>query len=167
VDWQDKMTVKKGNIGEAIVHSYLESLGYIVYKPITDGGHPFDRLAVKDREKIIIAEVKTKAHRNLYPDTGINVKHYNEYKAVSEKYGIRVFLFFVDEMNGKVYGNFLDELEKPQAVTHSGRKLYYPLRQKDIIYFPLKSMIVVGHLTEQQIKILREYSTRNYEYWEQ
>ena len=86
---------------------------------------------------------------------------------MSKNYGIRVFLFFVDEMNGKVYGNFLDELEKPQAVTHSGRKLYYPLRQKDIIYFPLKSMIVVGHLTEKQIKILREYSTRNYEYLEQ
>ena len=71
----------------------MEEKGYVVYKPVTEGAHAFDILAVKDKKTVIIADVKTKARRNYFPDTGINYKHYVEYKAISEKHCLPVFLF--------------------------------------------------------------------------
>ena len=47
MSWQDKIQVKKGNIGEKIVRNYLEKKGFIVYEPKTNGSHPFDKIAIK------------------------------------------------------------------------------------------------------------------------
>jgi len=154
----------KGKIGEDIVRRYLEEKGYVVYKPVTEGAHAFDILAVKDKKTVIMADVKAKARRNYFPDTGINYKHYVEYKAISEKHCLPVFLFFVDEMIGQVYGNMLDELEKPCVVAHNNRIIEYPLMHKGIIYFPLSKMIFLGQLTEYERMQLKGVSQRSYAY---
>ncbi len=104
--WENKDSVKKGNYGENIINTYLEDKGYVVYRPITDGPHCFDHLAIKDKKQVIIAEVKTKAKLNNYDETGFEYKHYLEYKFISGKHNIPVFIFFVDEMLKEVYGNF-------------------------------------------------------------
>ena len=83
----------KGKIGEDIVRRYLEEKGYVVYKPVTEGAHAFDILAVKDKKTVIIADVKTKARRNYFPDTGINYKHYVEYKVILKTLLTSVFIF--------------------------------------------------------------------------
>ena len=69
-------------------------------------------------------------------------RHYGDYTHITEKYGIRVFIAFVDEREKSIYGNFLDELDKP-----SGR---YPLRYPDVVYFPLSSMRVISELSDEQ-----------------
>ena len=166
--WQDRTTVRKGNLGEQIVHTHLENKGYVVYNPNTEGPHAFDKLAIRNKQDIIIAECKTKARRNYYPDTGIDYRHFTEYKYIEERYNIPVYLFFVDEMLKKVYGNELSVLEEPRKVcfVRNGRQRVqqYPLTQNGIIYFPITVMEDIAPLTETDCSKLTTVSTRRYEY---
>lgn len=161
--WNSKTTVKKGTVGEQIVRQYLSKLGFISYAPETEGAHPFDKLvASRDKTTIMIAECKTKARRDYYPDTGIDLRHYNDYKTVSYNHNLRVFIFFVDEKLKSVYGNYLDELEVPRQVKlNSGKIIDYPLIQQPIIYFPIEAMKTIGSLSEEQARTLETLSTRN------
>jgi len=161
MDWKDKIQVKKGNFGEKIINDYLEKKGFIVYVPITEKAHAFDRLAVKDKKIFIIAEIKTKAKLNYYNATGFDIKHYKEYKLLSVKYNIPVFVFFIDEMIGKIYGNWLNELEKQIE-----DDLNYPdfTKIKGVVLFSLSTMKTIAELTQEQIEKLKEYSSRNYNY---
>ena len=159
MNWNDKKEVKKGNIGEQIVNNYLEKEGFVIYKPITDSAHSFDRLAIKDKKQLIIAEIKTKARRNKFKDTGFNLSHFNEYKKISEKHNLPVYIFFVDEMLGEVYGNWLSILEEPYE-----KILKYPYIHNDIIYFHLNKMKQICNLTETEIIELKKYSQRSYKY---
>ncbi|KKK51699.1 hypothetical protein LCGC14_3112330, partial [marine sediment metagenome] len=134
MNWQDKKTVKLGNAGERIVHKYLENKGFVVYEPVTDKAHPCDRfVASPDKEKVFLVEIKTKPARVHYPDTGFDKRHYDEYMAMSKRYRMRVFMAFVDSDKGKIYGNWLGDLNIARVV--KGRR--YPLVQWGIIYFLL------------------------------
>lgn len=157
LDWDNKLSVIKGNFAEEIVRNYLESKGFVVYEPITNGAHCFDKLAVKDKEQFIIAECKAKAKRTYYNDTGINIRSYYEYKKVMGKHKIPVFIFFIDEYLAEIYGNFLSELEKEDD--------NYPIYQNGIIYFPMYRMRRnIAGLTPEQCAYLKEHSNRSYEY---
>jgi len=155
--WNSKKQVKKGNIGEQIDKAYLENNGLIVYKPLTDGSHPFDNLCANDRE-IFIVEVKTKEARAYYPDTGINIQHFNRYMEVKKKHNIKIYLFFVDAANAKIYGEELDNLIKPVKVKGN----QYPLNQNEIIYFPLENMKIIAELSQAQCNLIKVYNTKNY-----
>lgn len=158
---------KKGSFGEQAVREFLESKGYIVYRPATtDKPHAFDMLAVRDKKEIIIAEVKTKPHRNYYLDTGIDLRHYNEYKNISEKYKFDIFLFFVDEMEEKIYGNFLSELKKTTQIFYKNKNriIIYPLIEKGICYFPLRNMLFIAKLDKNKADTIKQFSRRKYDY---
>ena len=155
--WQNKASVRKGNFAENIVRAYLQDCGYIVYEPVTDGAHGFDKLAVKDKRHFIIAECKAKAKRTKYDDTGIDIRHHEEYKRAMRKHHIPVFIFFVDEWLAEIYGNFLSELEEDDPP--------YPMKQNGIIYFPMRAMKRnIAKLTPEQVEFLKQNSRRNYEY---
>lgn len=159
MNWHDRTTTKKGDIGERIVREFLVSKGYVPYVPIADIAHPFDNLcASPDKKKIFIVEVKTKEARKYYPDTGINIRNYDEYAFIRKKYGIEVFIYFVDATNKKVYGNRLSVLEEKTTV---GNK-EYPKREPPIIYFPLCNMQTISELTDEQCTEIRKYTTKNY-----
>jgi len=168
MNWNDKTTVKKGNIGEQIVNDYLASKGLIVYEPITNRAHGFDRLVSKGKEKLVIVEIKTKAKRNAYPDTGIDYRHYLEYKAISKKHNLPVWLFFVDEMLGEIYGSTIETLEQPNCYEFNGKTLSYPMvkqhKNSKIIYFYQPQMKTISKLTHEQIQNIKEFSTRSYDY---
>lgn len=155
--WGDRPQVKKGDFAEDIVTKYLENKGFIVYEPVSNGAHGFDKLAVRNKKQFVIAECKAKAKRKYYDDTGIDIRHYKEYKYAQEKHKIPVFIFFIDEHLGEIYGNFLKELEKPYKS--------YPLKQHGIIYFPMDSMRRdISNLTDGEVSFLKKHSTRNYSY---
>lgn len=166
--WKDKKTVKKGDIGEKIVDDYLRKKGLIIYKPISDNAHSFDRLVSQGKNKFVIVEVKTKAKRNAFPDTGIDYRHYKEYKAVSNKHNMPVWLFFVDEMLGEVYGNDLEKLEAKTEIEHNSKKLAYPMvkeyKASTIIYFYQPSMKLISKLTKEDIEEIKKYASRNHVY---
>lgn len=135
--------VTKGRIGERIVDDWLVRKGFVPYRPIEGVAHPFDRLvASRDKRTIRVVEVKSKPRRERYPDTGISVGHFQDYRHIEDTYNVPVFIAFVDERLKKVYGNFLSELCKS-----NGR---YPLVQSGIIYFPLCHMKRLADLTEEQ-----------------
>jgi len=158
---------KKGSFGEQAVREFLESKGYIVYQPATtDKPHAFDMFAVRNKNEIIIAEVKTKPRRNYYLDTGIDLRHYNEYKNITEKYKFDIFLLFVDEMEEKIYGNFLSKLEKTTQIFYENknRTIIYPLIEKDICYFPLQNMLFISKLDKNKADTIKQFSRRKYDY---
>lgn len=163
ISFKDRKTTRKGKVGENIVRQYLEKRGWVIYEPQTDCAHAFDKVAIKDKNKMALLEVKTKARRNFYPDTGIDIRHYMEYKTLSEKYNLPIFLFFVDEMMALIYGNKLSFLEE-RVKTNDG--IEYPLKQKGIIYFPLERMKKIAILDAKTVLSIKKLNTRSYEYLE-
>ncbi len=161
-NWNDKKEVKKGTIGEQIVKDYFASRGYVVYLPATDGSHIFDGLLMRDKKELAVLEIKTKARRNYYADTGINISHYNEYKKISESHNLIVRLFFVDEMIGAIYGGNLDDLEKAKVIKNKP----YPSFEKNIVFFPLCNMKKIRDLTPEESVMIKNHNTRNYKYRE-
>lgn len=165
--WETKL--KKGNIGERLMADYLRDNGFIVYAPDTrsqDVAHPFDRLvASEDKKKLFVAEAKTKALRKHYPDTGIDIRHYNEYKHISDTYNIDILLFFVDEENGVTYGNFLSELEHRVEINVRGFVMKYPWKEiaseRKIIYFPRVNMVEYGKIPPEYIAEINAHTTKN------
>jgi hypothetical protein len=148
-----------------LVDDFLRGKRVIPYRPDYDGAHPFDRLcATADKKTIFVADIKTKARREFYADTGINLSHYGDYKHIEAKYGLRVYLFFVDEKLGEIYGNWLTALEQPIELPHNKRSISYPLKQGGIIYFPLAHMTLISPITLEKAKELMALSTRSYEY---
>ena len=162
--WNDKITVKKGNIGEAIVQKVIEQKGYIVYKAITEKAHAFDFLAVKDKKVFVIAEIKTKARFNKFYATGIDVKHFNEYLYIFEKQDIDVVLFFVDEhpSEERIYCQKLSELIKPKLIDSVEYPNYKIAKGK--VLFSLEDMVTVCRLSKEEVESLKKYSTRSYNY---
>jgi hypothetical protein len=168
MDWQELTTVKKGNVGEELVNRYLIEHGFIPYSPAPVGAHPFDKLcASRDKKTIFVADSKAKPARTWYPDTGIDIRHYNDYMLIHDKYRLDIFLFFVDEDTGTIYGNFLRILDKPREILHKGKTLQYPMEYKGIRYFPLVAMETVGEIPNAELMLLRQFSTRKSCYSEQ
>jgi hypothetical protein len=165
-NWQSLTSVKKGNIAEGIVKQHITNMGYIPYCPSAEGAHPFDLLcASRDKQHIFIADSKAKPRRHAYPDTGIDTRHYYDYLKVSQEHNLRVYLYFVDEEWGKIYGNFLDLLVTPKTIIYQGRVKEYPSietgnNHREIIYFPLINMRILGNLDQDDIGHLKETSTR-------
>jgi len=163
--WQDRTEVKKGDLGEGLVDAYLLKNNIIPYHPVFDGAHPFDRLiATPDKKSLAIVDVKTKARRTYYPDTGIDNRHLKDYLFISNQHNLRVFLFFVDEFEKRIYGNYLDVLMEPRVINHNGKQINYPLNYHEITYFPLESMKNVSSLTDKESSDLKQLSQRSYDY---
>lgn len=164
-NWDSRKQVAKGNFAEDIINEFLEEKGYVIYNPTTNGPHAFDKLAIKNKKEIIIAECKAKAKRNSYDDTGINYKHYLDYTNIQDKHGIPVFIFFIDEMLGKIYGNFIKKLIEYRSIKGKQYPSIEPTKNGiKIIYFPLMNMRDIFSLNCKQIQFLKENSTRNYDY---
>lgn len=154
--FSEQHETRLGDIGELSINKFLTDNKFIIYKPINDAAHLIDGFAIRNMNEIIGFEVKTKPKRIYYNDTGIDIKHYNRYKLVLDKYGIEVFLFFVDGLYKKVYGNYLSVLDKEE----NG----YPLNQKGIRYFDLDKMIIIDTIPDEIADMLIIHSKRNYKY---
>lgn len=171
MNWQDKIEVKKGNLGEDIIDKYIQSLGLIPYFPNHDGAHPFDRLcATQNKRYLCIVDAKAKARRTYYPDTGINLKTYEEYKYLRNKYTIDIWLFFVDEDTKSIYGGKLKELEKEVIISWRNKNIRYPRRERNKrgifeIYFPVDYMKTIHELSDIEVAELKKYSNRSYKYF--
>ena len=172
--FSETIMYKKGIFGEHLFDEYIKSKGTIVsYKPMQEGKHPFDRLmASKDKKRLFVVDVKTVSARKKYPDTGISINHYKEYLYIQKKYGVPVWLVFVDSLNSSVYGNTLKELCKEVTINHNGKTLHYPIVDSGkssfsavggaIIYFPLIHMKEIGEIPKESAEKLEGLSNYGY-----
>ena len=161
--WHDRTEVKKGDLGEQIVAQWLLDRGIVPYHSLADKAHPFDFLcASQDKKTIYIVEVKAKSKRECYEDTGIEYHHYMDYTNIREKYGIQVYLFFVDEKLGEIYGNKLSILEQPKIVNGNSYPWVHKNKYgKTQIYFPLASMQrEIAMLTDENIQGLLDLTSK-------
>tara|TARA_R100000734_G_C3310440_1_gene101220 strand:- start:546 stop:1019 length:474 start_codon:yes stop_codon:yes gene_type:complete len=151
--WQDKTQVKKGDIGEQIVKDFLEDQGYLVYKCATNGSHPFDGMAWKEK-KVFYFDVKTKARMNKCNCTGFDLKHYKTYNKVRKQNDIDFYVYFVDDKNGKVHKADLKKLENIE--------LRYFTRS--IVGWDISDLDFVFNIGADKVNELSAFDTRNYEY---
>jgi len=171
-DWNDRTEVKKGNIGESIVTTYLENKGYVVYEPVTDKAHHFDKVISKDKKFLAIAEVKTYEMLKFKDETGINLKNYKEYLDIKN---LDVFIFFVDsttnrekesfeELHSSIYGNKLIILSEKTLI--KGKEYPYVMRTPNGLkmMFHLSKMKKIGELTKDQCLDIKKYSKLNNKY---
>lgn len=164
ISFEDRTQTKKGALGEEIVDRILREKGFVIYKPEGGQAHAFDRLAIKDKEILLIAEVKSKAKRKYYPDTGFNYKHYLEYKKIMERHNLQVVIFFVDEENKSIYGGKLKTLEQIKSFNVNGKEVTYPKIENGIIYFHIETMTHYASLTGSDALNLTELTTKNIAY---
>jgi len=157
------VAMAKGKFGEFIVRRILEAKGFIVYEPRTVGAHAFDVLAIKDKKRCIAMDVKAKARRNKYADTGINERHYKIYSDFSRTHNMPFWVVFVDEMVGEIYGNTLEALDIPRTIDG----IIYPMiygGDTGTRYWPLAAMIKLHDLTASEKEELSRLSQRSHEY---
>jgi len=154
MEWEEKDQVKKGNIGEAIVQSYLEGRGWTVYTPKTKGAHWFDLLCCKGKEQVIALDVKTKARFNKWNAQGINIRSYNQYLNFLEVSSINFYLIFIDDKTGDVHLADLNEI-KNKGFTPNNDKL---------IAWKLTDMKLLFRIEDKMIEKLSSFDTRNYKF---
>ncbi len=165
-----ELSLAKGEYAESIIKKYFEARGFVIYSTEKkDKAHAFDILATKNKSDFMIVDVKAKARRTRYADTGINLSHFNEYAAVRDKYKMPVWIVFVDEASAAIYGNALSDTGLLKPAVLSGKT--YPLIEntmsgKSIIYFPLANMATIAKLSDEDVLELKKMSakTRNYSY---
>lgn len=159
-----KVALAKGEVGEMVVRSHLERKGWIVYKPHTEGAHAFDILAILNKKSAIAIDVKAKSRMNKYPATGINQKHFEEYKAFSDKHNMPFWVVFVDESQRTVYGNTLSELEIPRMVGGQKYPFLMPTGYSPVRLWPLEAMKHIARLDDAVVLQLADLSQRSYAY---
>lgn len=150
---QNSRNLRKGSFGEQIVAALLRMRGYIVYAPTEGGRHPFDMIASKrkeDRFVFTIIEVKTKAsqpERDTLPAaTGVDTRQLVDYRKVMEHHNTDIFMAFVDERLGTVYGNYLS------AIDGKGRSI----KGGEHYLWDLEHFMHLQALTPEQVKQLKE-----------
>lgn len=158
--------LRKGAVGERIMKGLIERNGWVTYQPTTQGkAHHFDMMATFQKERAIALDVKAKARLNKWEATGVNLRHFTEYKQFSERHNMDFWLIFVDEELGEVYGNSLAALERPfiasDGYTYPRNMSWRP----PIRIWHLDQMIRgIHHLSDEEVLELRRLSQRNHEY---
>jgi hypothetical protein len=148
-DFKALQTTQKGDIGERIVLGLLNCWGFRVYHP-GEGSHPIDFLAIDRAGKLTAVDVKTYPRLHSRDQTGIDLADYQSYTRLSKTLQAPVKLFFVDEVEGIVYGQRLDELS------------HYRTERNGKVYFPLSQMVVAKTLTDAEVLELTTLSNVNY-----
>ena len=155
MNWHDKTEVKKGDIGEEIVKNILEKKGYIVYKPITNGAHKIDYFVHSGSEKkIMCCEVKTKRRMARYARTGCDISSHEQYLEIYKKHNIDTFIFFVDDFEECIYGQWLSVLGEGIIIN----------RYSKVIVWELSTMKKIIELTNDQVSEINKFTKEVYDY---
>ena len=152
MNWGDKKEVKKGDLGEDLVKDFLHKKGFILYKPITNGSHKVDYFCHSGKDKkVICAEAKTKRRMALRPATGFNVNCYEHYFELNKKYNIKTFVFFIDDFERCIYGQWLHLLGKGITI-------------KNVIVWPMDKMKLIRNLSNSEVNSINQFTSVNYDY---
>jgi hypothetical protein len=147
---------KKGSIGEQIIKDYLINNGYNVAQFHGNSPHLVDFIAHKsgNKQRLFAFEVKTKPIVPPYTSTGFNKSHYDDYMQLYKgPFGLDTFVFFVDEIEEAVYGNYISKLQSFGKRTITDKRT-----NKEIYVWDRKCMQTICKLTKTQINEIKQYS---------
>ena len=153
MNWGSMASVKKGDMGEAIVRRILSAKGLIIYECRQDRGHVVDFYCQYKGRRLFAVEVKTYPRRAFYDQTGIDEADYQVYLGLLDQ-GVDVVIFWVDEFERGIYQNRISILKRFAQV--SGGK----------VYFGLGAMRWVRRLTDQEVGAIRAQSVTDYALYE-
>lgn len=118
----------------------------------TNGSHKIDYFAHSGIKKTLICcEVKSKRRMAYYPETGFNVSNYKHYIEIMDNYNIDTFVFFVDDFEECIYGQWLSKLGEGTI-------------RRNVITWGLSLMKKISNLNEAEIYELRKFTSENYDY---
>ena len=153
---KDSYEARFGDAGEDVAKDFLGRTGkYHVMGHRLEGGHDHDFFIInKKTKKLVPADIKTKYkyYKTSVPSTGFETKHYKKYKEAEKEHGC-FFVFFVDLAEGKIYGNWLSELEK--NIVDPSVKFTQNGERKETIVFARSAMREYAALSPQEIKKLK------------
>lgn len=153
-----KYNFEKGNFGEYLVRRALRKKGYMLASFEEGAAHPCDNIVSKWDMQFRALDIKTYPRRFYYPDTGINYDHYEKYLKSPNPF----YLIFVDDIEKKIYGNSLCELNKRISVNGIIYPFMYGNGENKKMYFPLQSMELYTNLRDDTCEELRKLSNSNY-----
>lgn len=153
MNWQDYIRVKKGTIAENFVQEKLQEAGWVVYRPT--GRHKVDFICERKNEFVAV-DVKAKARRMYYDDTGIDARDLEVYK----KLPFLVYLVFVDDYTGTAYGESVGYL----TIARQIGKYTYPMFSGHYVYFPLSAMKQLWEIPTEILQALRDVTERKKDY---
>ena len=157
------VALEKGALGESVVRQILEASGWVVYQPMTSGPHQFDMMCIKNKRSAVAFDIKAKARMNKFPCTGVNQKHFEEYKRFSQRHLMPFWIVFVDEGMRSIYGNTIDELEKPR-VEGGISYPWTPNWRSALRLWPLSAMRTIADISPEDAAALRALNQRSYGY---
>ena len=152
--------LEKGKIGEQIVREYLEAKGWCVYLPPGDSPHSFDMMCIKNKQKVIALDIKTKPKMRFIKNaTGINSAHFDCYTKFSSQHSMPFYVVFVDEDSREIYGASLEKLELPYW---DGEK-HFPMliNNGKIRLWSTDVMTKIGTLQQGEAQQLQDLSQRS------
>jgi hypothetical protein len=161
--WNDLPQVKMGDCGQALIFEFLLLRGLQCYKPDFPGSHVIDWMGFARRRFLgrigpMGIEAKTKRHRDNWPDTGVDLHHFERYQLVAKT--MPVLLCFCDTSQQYIYGNFLDVLEKPLTKVDGVRLVFDYPTDGGIRFWHLSSMVPFRKLTEAECSSIEKHETR-------
>lgn len=163
--FSDLKEYKKGELGEFLVQHYLTKKGYTVYKTASTGSHPIDNIAIhKTNLNVFIYDVKTKAKRTHYNDTGLDANDFQKYKKIIEKNNVQLIIFFVDENLKLIYTLNMNTISEKIKNYKTYPKIIKDPKGQDVIYFPLKIMKKQIKFSQKFADKLKACNNRNYNY---
>lgn len=156
MDWKDQKQVKKGDIGEKIIHNYLSKKLLTIYSPTTQNSHICDGIVFKSEKLFFLYDVKTKGKTNIHNAQGIDKIHFNRYNELMNQLKIPFFIYFVDDHNGDVH---LADLQKLNVKGYINIK-----KDGSIIGWDVENLKYLFTIDQEKINELNKYNTRNYSY---
>ena len=116
-----------GEEGEKYISEKLKKIGYKIFYP-ENKYEISDRILLSDKTwKFFLGQFKRKDPLKVYPNfTGVDLYQYKNYKEEQSKTGLPMIMLFVNKKMDKIYGGWLDDLEKynPMELTmKNGKKI--------------------------------------------
>lgn len=155
MEWQKIQTVQKAQIAEDFIADVLKQRKCVVYR--TQGRHKVD-FVVEHNGNWAFVDVKAKARRKYYADTGIDLADWATYWQIQEMTGIPVYIVFVDDYTKTCYYANLDVLKQEDIPG------YPMIEEKRYIYFPLSKMQYLCSIPDYIVDALHAATNRKYTY---
>jgi hypothetical protein len=158
-DWRLRDKTVLGDWGEDKIKRELESLGFVVDKPNT---RHYDFFATKGENKFLF-DVKIKAKRYTSPISGVNLKHFEDYKHAMLTNHCHFLIFFIDRVEKETYilslRNFINNRYWYKIEDAKQPDWKYVAKH---IYWRLEDMSFFNKLSKEEIVYLEANSDKRY-----